>query len=148
MNMTEMMRSPRSVRTFDGKALREEDAASILAFAEKVENPYELPFDKPLLVENAEELQSALELVRLAPSAVNGQPWRVVRCGDRVHFYEKRGRGMASDTWDIQKIDMGIALCHFELGAVESGLCPVLYVEDPGLPGQDGLIYIASFKIK
>ena len=269
MNMKEMIRSRRSVRTFDGKALREEDATSILAFADKVENPYELPiewklldrkrdnlsipviagadtyiagkmrrakhaeeafgysfekvvlyaqslgvgttwiagtmdrkafehaihlsdaevmpcvsplgypaekmslretmmrkgvkadrridfeklffdgaFDKPLLAENAEELRPALELVRLAPSAVNGQPWRVVRCGDRVHFYEKRGRGMASDTWDIQKIDMGIALCHFELGAVESGLCPVLYVEDPELPGQDGLIYIASFKIK
>ena len=86
--------------------------------------------------------------MRLAPSAVNGQPWRVVRCGDRVHFYEKRGRGMASDTWDIQKIDMGIALCQFELGVVESGLRPVLYVEDPELPGQDGLIYIASFEIK
>ena len=36
MNMTEMIRSRRSVRTFDGKALREEDAAGILAFADKV----------------------------------------------------------------------------------------------------------------
>ena len=105
-------------------------------------------FDKPLAAENAGNLQLALEMVRLAPSAVNGQPWRLVLCGDRVHFYEKRGRGMASDTWDIQKIDMGIALCHFELGAIESGLHPVMEVADPGIPGQDGLIYIASFRIE
>ena len=51
---------------------------------------------------------------------------------------------MASDTWDIQKIDMGIALCHFELGASESGLRAVLNLEDPGIPVQDGLVYIAS----
>ena len=248
MNMTEMIRGRRSVRTFDGTPLREEDAGRILEFAGKVENPYELPiqwklldrksdklsvpviegtdtyiagkmrreahaeeafgysfekvvlfagslgvgttwiagtmdrkaferamhlsenevmpcvsplgytakkmslretmmrkgvkadsrlndeklffdgaFDKPLAAENAGNLQLALEMVRLAP---------------------KRGRGMASDTWDIQKIDMGIALCHFELGAIESGLHPVMDVADPGIPGQDGLIYIASFRIE
>ena len=104
--------------------------------------------EKPLSAENAGELRLPLEMVRLSPSAVNGQPWRVICCGDRVHFYEKRGKGMASGTWDIQKIDMGIALCHFELGAVENGLHPVLYVENPGLSGQDGLIYIASFRIE
>lgn len=49
MSMTEMIRSRRSVRSFDGKALREEDAASILAFAKKVENPYELPIEWKLL---------------------------------------------------------------------------------------------------
>ena len=269
MSMQELIRSRRSVRTFDGKPLREEDAASILAFAGKVENPYGLPiqwklldrksdslsvpvvagtdayiagkmqraphaeeafgyaFEKVVLFAqslgvgttwiagtmdrkafehamdlaenevmpcvsplgypaekmslretmmrkglkadsrldfeklffdgaldthlsagNAGTLRLPFEMVRLSPSAVNGQPWRVVRCGDRVHFYEKRSKGMASDGWDIQKIDMGIALCHFELGAVEKGLRPVLYVEDPGIPGQDGLVYIASFRIE
>jgi len=105
-------------------------------------------FEKPLSAENAGELRLPLEMVRLSPSAVNGQPWRVICCGDCIHFYEKKSKGMASGTWDIQKIDMGIALCHFELGAVESGLHPVLYVENPGLSGRDGLIYIASFRIE
>ena len=105
-------------------------------------------FDKPLSAENAGDLQHALEMVRLAPSAVNAQPWRVVRRGDCMHFYEKRSRGMASEAWDIQKIDMGIALCHFELGAIERDLHPVMEVADPGIPGQDGLIYIASFRIE
>ncbi len=268
MSMQEWIRSRRSVRTFDGTPLREEDAARILDFADKVENPYELPiewklldrkndnlsvpvitgtdtyiagkmlrtahaeeafgytfekvvlfaqslgvgttwiagtmdrkafeqamhihgnevmpcvsplgypaekmslretlmrkgikadsrldfeklffdgsFEKPLSAENAGDLRLPLEMVRLSPSAVNGQPWRVVRRGDCVHFYEKRGKGMASDGWDIQKIDMGIALCHFELGAIENGLHPVMQVEDPGIPGHDGLVYIASFRI-
>ena len=269
MSMQELIRGRRSVRSFAGEPLRQEDAARILAFANELENPYELPiewklldrkndnlsvpvvtgtdtyiagkmqrtphaeeafgytfekvvlfaqslgvgttwiagtmdrkafehamrlsenevmpcvsplgypaekmslretmmrkgvkadsrldfeklffdgtFEKPLSAENAGELRLPLEMVRLSPSAVNGQPWRVICCGDCVHFYEKQGKGMASGTWDIQKIDMGIALCHFELGAVESGLHPILYMENPGMPGRDGLIYIASFRIE
>ena len=65
-----------------------------------------------------------------------------------MHFYEKKSKGMASEAWDIQKIDMGIALCHFELGAIESGLRPALHVEDPAVPDRDGLIYIASFRLE
>ena len=49
MNMTEIIRSRRSVRTFDGTPLREEDAANILSFAGKVENPFELPIVWKLL---------------------------------------------------------------------------------------------------
>ena len=56
MNMTEMIRSRRSVRTFDGKPLREEDAASILTFANKVENPYELPIEWKLLDKKRDNL--------------------------------------------------------------------------------------------
>lgn len=56
MNMTEMIRSRRSVRTFDGKALREKDAAGILAFADKVENPYELPIEWKLLDKKRDNL--------------------------------------------------------------------------------------------
>ena len=108
---------------------------------------FEGSFEKPLTREAAGKLADAFEAVRLAPSAVNRQPWRVVLCGNTVHFYEKRERGMAG-AWDIQKIDMGIALCHFELGAIESGLRPALHVEDPAVPDRDGLIYIASFRLE
>ena len=51
-----------------------------------------------------------LETVRLAPSAANRQPWRVVCTADGVHFYKKGSRGMDAGGWDIQKVDMGIAL--------------------------------------
>jgi len=94
----------------------------------------------------AGELLPALEMVRLAPSAVNRQPWRVVLRDGKAHFYEKRSRGyVGADGWDLQKIDMGIALCHFELGAQAGGRRAVLALDDPGLPAGEGLYYVASF---
>ena len=85
-------------------------------------------FDTPLLPEKAGAFRVALEAVRLAPSAVNRQPWRVVAAGDAVHFYEKSAKGYVSaDGWDVRRIDMGIALAHFELAAKESGLFYMLH---------------------
>ncbi len=106
-------------------------------------------FEKPLTEEKAGALRDALEAVRLAPSAVNKQPWRVVVCGDKAHFYEKRGRGYVSgDGWDIQKIDMGIALCHFELAAKESGLDVMFEIADPEQRTGDDTHYIATYLLK
>ena len=106
-------------------------------------------FDKPLTEEKAGKLSGVLEAVRLAPSAVNKQPWRVVLRGDKAHFYEKRSKGYVSgDGWDIQKIDMGIALCHFELAAKEGGIDVSFEIIDPGIPLQDNMQYIASFEVK
>jgi hypothetical protein len=85
-------------------------------------------------------------MVRLAPSAVNKQPWRVVLSENKAHFYEKRSKGyVGEDGWDIQKIDMGIALCHFEIGAAECGIRTRMTVEDPGIAAEDGVIYLATY---
>ncbi len=40
MKGMELIRHRRSVRTFDGRGLKPEDAAEILRFAEQVGNPY------------------------------------------------------------------------------------------------------------
>ena len=40
MNIMELIRRRRSVRTFDGNPLRPEDAEKILRYAETIENPY------------------------------------------------------------------------------------------------------------
>lgn len=91
-------------------------------------------------------LAGALELVRLAPSAVNKQPWRVAVDGKRVHFYEKQSRGYVNASgWDMQKIDMGIALAHFEIGLEAAGLSASFDIDDPGLNTPDGERYIASY---
>lgn len=106
-------------------------------------------FETPLTEEKAGALKDVLEAVRLAPSAVNKQPWRVVICGDKAHFYEKRSKGYVSgEGWDIQKIDMGIALCHFELAAKECGLDAAFEIADPGLRLADDTVYIASYILK
>lgn len=106
-------------------------------------------FDKPLTESGAGALADVLEAVRLAPSAVNKQPWRVVICGDKAHFYEKRSKGFAAKNgWDIQKIDMGIALCHFELAAQECGYGVTFERSDPALPTAEDVQYIASYCVR
>ena len=44
-------------------------------------------FDKELSEEDAGEYLEVLEMVRLAPSALNKQPWRVLKDKNRFHFY-------------------------------------------------------------
>ena len=105
-------------------------------------------FDTPLTEDRAGALAEPLEAVRLAPSAVNKQPWRTVVSRNSVHFYEKRSRGYVSDaTGDQQKIDVGIAMCHFALTAEELGLSPVLTVGDPGISCGEDTQYVATFSV-
>lgn len=47
-----------------------------------------------------------LEMLRLAPSSTNSQPWRVLVIGDTVHFYYKPKS-------KISVLDCGIGMCHF-----------------------------------
>lgn len=80
-------------------------------------------FSTPLSQEDAKEYASVLDQVRLGPSASNFQPWRIVRQGDSYHFYEAKTKGYAERaSYDIQKVDMGIAACHFHLSAAEKGI--------------------------
>lgn len=103
-------------------------------------------FDTPLTAQKAGSLAGALEMVRLAPSAVNKQPWRVVADKNAVHFYLKRNKGFISDAvGDMQKIDLGIALCHFALAAEKNGLDLHFQTNDPGITTPDDMEYIASY---
>ncbi|MBR4190429.1 MAG: nitroreductase [Kiritimatiellae bacterium] len=97
-------------------------------------------FGTPLAAAGA--VADALEAVRWAPSAANRQPWRVVRRGPDFHFYECHDPALAHHSWDVQRIDMGIALCHFT--AVAGG---TLRVSDPGLPTPFGTDYVATVAI-
>jgi hypothetical protein len=86
-------------------------------------------------------------MVRWAPSAVNKQPWRVIVTDNGCHFYEKRDRGYSGEkTGDLQKIDVGIALCHFMMGMEEHGDKPCLAVDNPGLEVPENVEYIATVK--
>lgn len=105
-------------------------------------------FTKPLTPEKADALRLPLEAVRLAPSAVNKQPWRVVLADGCAHFYLQRSKGFArSGVLDMQMIDMGIALCHFELCAAECGLA-VEFMQLAPAPDSVEAEYIASYRIR
>ena len=102
-------------------------------------------FGMPLSKEKAGQWRDALEMVRLAPSAVNKQPWRVVVRDNAVHFYLKRSKGFNyNEKLDMQKIDIGIALCHFDLTAKENNLNVVFEQNDPKI--ESDAEYIASFR--
>ena len=104
-------------------------------------------FGKP--AEISDKMRDILEMVRWAPSAVNKQPWRVVVCGGTFHFYEQKSRGYVSESgWDLQKIDMGIALYHFAFGAASSGLHADFVLDDPGIAVPDHIDYVASYVVK
>lgn len=82
--------------------------------------------NRPLTREAAGEYVTALDCLRLAPSASNNQPWRIVKSKDAnvYHFLLKRTPGYAKFLrgLDLQMVDMGIAMSHFELAARETGL--------------------------
>ncbi len=56
-----------------------------------------------------------LEAVRQAPSALNAQPWRIMKDGEATWHFYSAGKS------DMNRIDMGISLCHFEIAATEKG---------------------------
>ena len=103
-------------------------------------------FDVPLTEKAAGKLEEPLEMVRWAPSAVNKQPWRVVLDENGVHFYLKRTKGFVSEAvGDMQKIDLGIALCHFALAAKESAINICFSASDPVITVDADIEYIASY---
>ncbi len=108
---------------------------------------FDSAFDTPLSKEKAGSLRLLLEMVRLAPSAVNKQPWRIVIRDNCVHFYLKRSKGFGHEgKLDMQMIDMGIALCHFALSAKECGL-NIEFIQANSKVMSDDMEYVASYKI-
>lgn len=83
----------------------------------------ELFFKKDLATslnqEDAGEYQYSLEMLRLAPSAVNKQPWRVVVTDEAVYFFKKHTLSAEPVGADMQRIDVGIGICHCHLATIE-----------------------------
>lgn len=79
-------------------------------------------FENPLSKEEANEYLNPLEMLRLAPSATNAQPWRVVKKQGSYHFFETHKSNASEEEIMIKKVDLGIALSHFHQTALENGL--------------------------
>jgi hypothetical protein len=92
-------------------------------------------FKKPLSRDSAGLYAVPLECVRIGPSASNNQPWRVISQNHQgaFHFCLKRTRGYDkfNGKIDLQLIDIGIAMCHFELSAREKGLSGIWEIAEP-----------------
>ena len=116
------------------------------------------PFDELFFLQtfsqNLTELEKKkygffLEMIRLAPSASNKQPWRVVVIDDVLHFFMKRTpnynqKGLQSD---LQRVDMGIAFSHLELAMNDNNMKNKWFEENPNLELDETTEYIASCKM-
>lgn len=83
---------------------------------------YREQFGMPLDEKDAGAYAVCLEMLRLAPSATNQQPWRVLKQGNIYHFYETHPANLSPDEVKIKQVDLGIALSHFHQTALEQGL--------------------------
>ena len=101
-------------------------------------------FKRKPMDEVADQPDGRLEALRLAPSATNSQPWYVTHEGDVLHIWrEELGLIKQRTLGRMNKIDMGIGLCH-------------LYVEHPTTfrfwreenpPELAGRIYMGSVSL-
>lgn len=108
-------------------------------------------WETPLDEEATGPYCTPLEMVRLGPSASNRQPWRVLRQGQAWHFCLQRTPGYyrvsepVSGGNDLQRVDMGIAMCHFELTARELGLEGRWVLAGAEVAGLGTAEYVASW---
>ena len=68
---------------------------------------------------------------------------------NKVHFYEKKTRGYANEnTGDIQKVDLGIAICHFEIAVQELGLKGKFVQHNPEISLPENTEYIVTYEME
>lgn len=104
---------------------------------------FEGGFNQPLSQDNP--YASALEMARWAPSAGNAQPCRAVVDGDSVHFYEAKTM-RDNPLGDVQKLDVGIALAHFDMTLEEAGVHGNYGFSDPGIAAPENTHYIVTYR--
>ncbi len=102
-------------------------------------------FENELTEDSAGDFAEALEMARLSPSAGNKQPWRAVVDGDKVHFYEQKSM-KDSPLGDIQKVDVGIALAHFDMTMEENSYAGSFVFDDPGIQVPAETYYIVTYE--
>jgi len=91
-------------------------------------------------------LSKVLDLVRVAPSASNKQPWRILIKDKILHLYLDRTPNYGGKLdFDIQALDMGIALCHLEVGLKEEHIEYEMYEDSKLEPNNK--VYVLSIKL-
>ena len=102
-------------------------------------------FSKSLTKEDAGRYTDALDMLRLAPSATNAQPWAVVKEGDKFHFFCNYKNSINNDVKKIKHLDLGIALSHFHQTAMSDGLNGKLEVSDIDFDVPENMHYIITY---
>ncbi|MDY0295074.1 MAG: nitroreductase family protein [Acholeplasmataceae bacterium] len=108
---------------------------------------YEDDVNHPIKEDPSYPLFDALQFVKLAPSASNKQPWRIIIKENRVHFFLHRTPNYNTNRpFVIQALDLGIALFHFEMGLIY--LNKSYEIKEVVCDVPNAFEYITSFIIK
>lgn len=99
---------------------------------------YDGDFDTPLSPDS--RFGEALEMLRLAPSSTNSQPWRALVVGDKVHFYYLP-KSAAS------VLDTGIGICHFYETQKFRGAKGSFFKDADAPEGKDSMKYLISYSL-
>ncbi|SHJ33722.1 Nitroreductase [Geosporobacter subterraneus DSM 17957] len=98
-------------------------------------------------MEKHPEWKSIMEAVRVAPSAVNLQPWRFIFREGRIDIYAKSGVSpKISEDSCLYRIDVGIAMQHLSIGCLEEGIEG--FFERLACEVFPGHVYISSYVIR
>ncbi|HNZ28550.1 MAG TPA: nitroreductase family protein [Candidatus Goldiibacteriota bacterium] len=89
--------------------------------------------------ESSGRFSQALECVRVAPSASNQQPWRVLKEGNKFHFYLEFTSSYKFQFGQV--IDIGIAMKHLELACNELGIKGKWEFAEPAVEHGDKKYY-------
>jgi hypothetical protein len=98
---------------------------------------FDKDFNHPLTENQAGIYAEPLEMVRLAPSANNRQEWSIVLDNKILHFYK-------APYIIFDSIDIGIALCHFELTCKELGVKGKFEMLE-NFPKNENIKYVISW---
>lgn len=92
--------------------------------------------------------QKALHFLRIAPSAQNKQPWRLLFNSDlsQIHFYTTSPLGTHPlYMCDPAFLDIGIAFNHFQTGLDLAGITGKLKLSEPNIETPEEYSYITSW---
>lgn len=100
-------------------------------------------FKRKSLAEISDAPDEKLEPARLAPSAVNSQPWYFVHDGNVFHLYRtKPGLIKGRSLNDFNRVDVGIVLAHMYAANSDTFR---FWTGDH--PERNGMLYVGSFEI-
>ncbi|MFX1317427.1 MAG: nitroreductase family protein, partial [Promethearchaeota archaeon] len=109
---------------------------------------FEGNFKNSLTQEQAGQYTTLLEMVRLGPSAGNKQPWRIIKefSQNIYHFYVRKSKDKIGAIYSkFAPLDIGIAVCHFDLTAKELKVEGRWEIQQPEIKETEGLEYVISW---
>ena len=103
----------------------------------------------PLTREQAGPYAEALDMLRLAPSASNSQPWRIIKRSNKFEFYTSASSiaSKPDQKIDLSYNDLGIAKAHFELTVQALGLNGYWEMLEGDVSGLGEITYVGAWNI-